>query len=146
MHRKFGLTRELSNYRAICQKFNETLIISADLMIVQQIFQLHHLHNDDNLICLCDSCHQNLHLSKFNLLGYISEMRCNKLLELLETLKEKYKNDKTKLELVEFSIKSISSQASDIEEGSTTIPNGSTLQANGNGSEKCLTSEDNDIV
>lgn len=103
-------------------------------------------HFDDNLICLCDSCHQNLHLSKFNLLGYISEMRCNKLLELLETLKEKYKNDKTKLELVEFSIKSISSQASDIEEGSTTIPNGSTLQANGNGSEKCLTSEDNDIV
>lgn len=104
-------------------------------------------HFSDNLICLCDSCHQKLHLGKISLLGILSEKIRQKLLELLETLKEKFKNDDKEL-LVNFSIKSISSQAPILGEGSTTILKESTSQANGDGSGKHLNSveKDDDIV
>lgn len=104
-------------------------------------------HFLENLICLCDSCHQNLHLGKLNLLGILSEKIRLKLLKLLETLKEKFKND-DKLLLVNFSIKSISSQADLKSEGSTTISKESTSQANGDGNRKHLNSneKDDDIV
>lgn len=95
--------------------------------------------------------HQGLHaLSlKFNLLGILSEKVRQKLLELLGTLKEKFKNTDKNV-LVDFSIKSISSQASN-EEGSTTISKESTSQANGDGSGEHLNSDvkeekDDDIV
>lgn len=102
-------------------------------------------HFDDNLICLCDKCHQYVHLSKINLSGYISETRCKKLLEMLEKLREKYIDDKSKLDLVEFSVKSISSYFNN---SSTTISKESTLQTIGNGSEKPLTdnAEGEDMV
>lgn len=79
-------------------------------------------------------------------MGFLPEKVKLNLLELLGTLKEKYKNNEKEL-LVDFSIESISSQA-ELSEGSTTISKESTLQANGNGSGKLLTrnGEDEDIV
>lgn len=68
-------------------------------------------HFEDNLICLCDFCHQKLHSNSINLSGILSEKIKQKLLELLETLKDKFKNTE-KILLVNFSIKSISSQDS----------------------------------
>ena len=80
-------------------------------------------------------------------MGFLPEKVKLNLLELLGTLKEKFKNDDRNI-LVDFSIESISSQADIISEGSTTISKESTLQANGSGSGKLLTrnGEDEDIV
>ena len=90
--------------------------------------------------------HQEQLVSNLKLLGFLPEKVKLNLLELLETLYKKFKNDDKKL-LVDFSIESISSQA-DLSEGSTTISKESTSQANGDGSGKLLTrnGEDEDIV
>lgn len=104
-------------------------------------------HFSDNLICVCQSCHALIHSKKISLLGYVSEKRRLNLLELLEKLKQKYTNTE-KMLLVDFSEKSISSQVSNIDKGSTTISRESTSQANGDGSGKPLTdkAEGEDIV
>lgn len=136
---------------AICGKDNKFKLNIHHIINYHLFEKPKEAHFDDNLICLCDSCHQKVHLEKIKLLGHISETRCEKLLELLETLKEKYKDNRIKMNLINFSIKSISSQASsnNIEgEGSTTISKESTSQANGDGSEGPLTdnAEGDDIV
>lgn len=133
------------NNCAICGESNK-LKLNVHHIVSYHLFEKpKDAHFDDNLICLCDSCHQNVHLSKIKLLGYVSEMRRKKLLELLETFKEKYKEDAMKSDLVNFCLNSISSCEKD---SSTTIPKGSTLQANGSGSEEPLTgnAEGEDIV
>jgi len=45
------------------------------------------VHSNENLISLCDSCHGNVHQNNINISPLLSVMRCNVLLELLESLK-----------------------------------------------------------
>ena len=107
-------------------------------------------HFKENLLCVCDSCHQYIHTGKINLSGTLSEKRKLKLFEVLEKLKaKKYDNiekENLAIKLIDFAIKSISRQAET--EGSTTISKESTSQANGDGSGKPLTdiAEGDDIV
>lgn len=137
---------QIHNECAICGCFDKHNLNVHHIISYYLFDKPKDAHFSDNLICLCDSCHQNLHLGKINLLGFLSEKIRQKLLELLETLKEKFKKTDKSI-LVDFSIKSISSQASN-EEGSTTISKESTSQADGDGSGEHLNSneKDDDIV
>lgn len=137
---------QIHNECAICGCFDKHNLNVHHIISYYLFDKPKDAHFSDNLICLCDSCHQNLHLGKINLLGILSEKIRQKLLELLETLKEKFKKTDKSI-LVDFSIKSISSQASN-EEGSTTISKESTSQADGDGSGEHLNSneKDDDIV
>lgn len=137
---------QIHNECAICGCFDKHNLNVHHIISYYLFDKPKDAHFSNNLICLCDSCHQNLHLGKINLLGILSEKIRQKLLELLETLKEKFKKTDKSI-LVDFSIKSISSQASN-EEGSTTISKESTSQADGDGSGEHLNSneKDDDIV
>lgn len=45
------------------------------------------VHEDCNLVTLCSSCHGKIHTSSIQIQPLISEMKFEKLLELLESLK-----------------------------------------------------------
>ena len=138
--------RQSHNKCLICGESNKYLLVVHHIISYYLFDKPKDAHFEDNLVCLCNTCHAKLHSKSIKLLGFLPEKVKLNLLELLGTLYEKFKNDDKKL-LVDFSIESISSQA-DLSEGSTTISKESTLQANGNGSGKLLThnGEDEDIV
>jgi hypothetical protein len=45
------------------------------------------VHNETNLLCVCDSCHGTIHQQNTTIVPHISEMKYKNLLELLESLK-----------------------------------------------------------
>lgn len=45
------------------------------------------VHTQDNLFCVCDKCHGQIHQNNLTIVPHISEMRYTNLLELLESLK-----------------------------------------------------------
>lgn len=45
------------------------------------------VHSGNNLLCVCDSCHGNLHQHNTTIVPHISEMKYKNILELLESLK-----------------------------------------------------------
>ncbi len=45
------------------------------------------VHNTNNLFCVCDSCHGNLHQHNTTIVPHISETKYKNILELLESLK-----------------------------------------------------------
>jgi len=45
------------------------------------------VHNEDNLLCVCDTCHGLIHQQNTTIVPHISVMKYKKLLELLESLK-----------------------------------------------------------
>lgn len=45
------------------------------------------VHNENNLLCVCDSCHGTIHQQNTSIVPHISEMKYKNLLELLESLK-----------------------------------------------------------
>jgi hypothetical protein len=50
------------------------------------------VHCEDNLLCVCDSCHGSIHQHNTFIVPHISEMKYKNLLELLESLKSQVPN------------------------------------------------------
>lgn len=87
-----GWSRISKNYRLIHNKceicgcsnnLNVHHIISYWLFDDNDI----QVHNKNNLLCVCDSCHGKIHQSNTYIVPHISEMKYKNLLELLESLK-----------------------------------------------------------
>lgn len=100
------------NICIMCGENNKYLLNSHHIISYYLFDKPKDAHFEDNLICLCDSCHTKVHQNNLSLLGYVSEKRRLNLLELLEKLKETI-IDERKL-LWDFSFKSISSQDSEL--------------------------------
>lgn len=110
-------------WKAIAKKFKKDKKCLVCGESLEYKLNVHHLisyylfdkpkdaHFEENLVCLCDTCHAKVHSKTLNLSGFVSEKIRLNLLELLGQLKEKFNNTEKKL-LVDFSIESISSQVS----------------------------------
>lgn len=87
-----GWSRISKNYRAAinkCEICDCTHSLNVHHIINYWLFDDNdtRVHNKDNLLCVCDSCHGKIHQLNTYIVPHISEMKYKNLLELLESLK-----------------------------------------------------------
>lgn len=72
-----------------CEICGSTNNLNAHHIISYWLFNDEDLrvHDSNNLLCVCDSCHGKLHQLNTSIVPHISEMKYKNLLELLESLK-----------------------------------------------------------
>jgi hypothetical protein len=72
-----------------CEICNNTTNLNTHHIISYWLFQENDLrvHTENNLLCVCDSCHGKIHQYNKSIVPHISEMKYKNLLELLESLK-----------------------------------------------------------
>jgi hypothetical protein len=87
-----GWYRKSKSYRqkiGKCEICSATNNLNAHHIISYWIFDDNDLraHSENNLLCLCDTCHGIVHQKNTSIVPHISEMKYKNLLELLESLK-----------------------------------------------------------
>jgi hypothetical protein len=87
-----GWVRKSKNYRqkiGKCEICNTPENLNTHHIISYWLFDDNDLrvHDENNLLCVCDSCHGSIHQQNTSIVPHISEMKYKNLLELLESLK-----------------------------------------------------------
>jgi hypothetical protein len=87
-----GWVRKSKNYRQSigkCEICASTSNLNSHHIISYWLFDENDLrvHSDDNLLCVCDTCHGTIHQHNTSIVPHISEMKYKNLLELLGSLK-----------------------------------------------------------
>lgn len=87
-----GWTRLSKAYRNSinkCEICSSTDNLNTHHIISYWLFeeQDYRVHDSNNLLCVCDSCHGKIHSNNTTIVPHISEMKYKNLLELLESLK-----------------------------------------------------------
>jgi hypothetical protein len=84
--RKSKIYREKIGKCEICSSLNN---LNSHHIISYWLFEETDIrvHSDNNLLCVCDSCHGTIHQQNTTIVPHISEMKYKNLLELLESLK-----------------------------------------------------------
>lgn len=87
-----GWVRKSKAYRqkiGKCEICNATNSLNSHHIISYWLFDDNDLrvNSEDNLLCVCDSCHGTIHQHNATIVPHISEMKYKNLLELLESLK-----------------------------------------------------------
>lgn len=72
-----------------CEICGATSNLNAHHIISYWLFEDHdtRVHDSNNLLCVCDTCHGILHQHNTTIVPHISEMKYKNILELLESLK-----------------------------------------------------------